>query len=155
MTGEERESGPGQHPALGTDSGPGRPSALTLVLPPGLGSDEVVRELIRAIGEARTTLEQRASLFQQRVEEYAASGQPFSQALCRGQYLASWCAIAVIDEAITEAFGLWPHYEDAISETADIPTGAATSRQPPGPGGPGAQVFPFHDHDFHDHDADR
>ncbi len=109
----------GQHPALATTTGPGHLSGLTLILPHGLGKDDVLAGLIRAIGEARATLEDRATLFWRRTEEYAASGQQPSQALCRGQHLASWAAISVIDEAITGASGLWPHYE--------------TAGQPPGP----------------------
>ncbi len=130
----------GQHPALAT-TGPGHLSGLTLILPGGLGKDDVLAGLIRAIGEARATLEDRATLFWRRTEEYAASGQQPSQALCRGQHLASWAAISVIDEAITGASGLWPHYETA-GQAAWTSGDNPGAHQPPSPG---AQILPLHD----------
>jgi hypothetical protein len=96
---------PGHDPALRTDDY-ALPS-LTLVLPGGLGKDETLQRLAQAIGQVRTTLDQRARVFEGRVRECTAEGNKLGQALCRGQVLANHAAAATIDEAITEVFDLW------------------------------------------------
>jgi predicted transcriptional regulator len=90
---------------------PGDLPALTLVLPGDLGKDGTLTGLIEVIGQVRSTLSRRAGQSGCRVEQCAASGDQLGQALCRGQLLANWSAIATIDGAITEVFDLWPQYE--------------------------------------------
>jgi hypothetical protein len=99
----------GWHPALtgGSDPVP----SLTLVLPPGLGTDQAARGIVAAVEQARASLTRRALHYQQRAEHAAIAGDHLSQALCRGQALASKHAVGTLDEAIMEVFGLWPQYE--------------------------------------------
>jgi hypothetical protein len=96
-------------PALITDHEP-LPS-LTLVLPPGLGKDQVLTGLAEAIGQVRADLAARAQLFQQRVEKYAARGDRLRQALCRGQVIGGEHAATALDEAIIGVFDLWDQYD--------------------------------------------
>lgn len=96
---------PDHHPALQTEDY--APPSLTLVLPGDLGKDETLRRLAQAIGQIRTTLNQRAQLMERRVRECEAEGNKLGQALCRGHVLANHAAAATIDEAITEVFDLW------------------------------------------------
>ena len=81
---------PDHHPALRTDDY--APPSLTLVLPGELGKDETLRRLAQAIGQVRTTIDQRAQLMERRVRECEAEGNKLGQALCRGHVLANHAA---------------------------------------------------------------
>ncbi|HUY46325.1 MAG TPA: hypothetical protein VMV92_11440 [Streptosporangiaceae bacterium] len=131
-----------QHPAL--DTGPENLTAVTLALPADVSKDQVVQGVIQVIGEARGTLEPRASLFQQRTGEYEASGQRLRQALRRGQFRANLPAIVAINEAIIGASSLWPQYETA-GQAARIERDDRGGYQVLGPGSRDAQIFSIHD----------
>ncbi len=125
-----------QHPALMAEHD-ALPS-LALVLPAGLSKDQALQGLVQAIGQVRTDLAERVSRFQQRGEECAASGDQLSQALCRGQVLASEHAAAAIDEGIVGAFGLWEQYEREIHRAGQIAGDGAGQHEPSRPGGQAA-----------------
>jgi hypothetical protein len=80
------------HPALseGYNDVPG----LTLVLPGDLGKDEVLTDVVKAIGQVRTQIAACALQFRKRAETYAAGGDVLRQALCRGQALGAEHAVA-------------------------------------------------------------
>lgn len=111
-----------EHPALNTDYD--SPPALTLVLPEGLGKDEVLAGLAQAIGQARARLARRALRYHQYVVEHAARGDQLHQAGCRGQVIASSEAVAYIDESIVAAFDLWNQYDAQLAAQATAATGA-------------------------------
>jgi hypothetical protein len=101
--------------------------ALTLVLPPGLGNDQVLAGLIEAIGQVRAEVAARAQLFQLRAQERTAGGDQLGQALCRGQALGGEHAATAIDEAIIGVFDLWGQYETQLRAA-----GGAPARPAPG-----------------------
>jgi hypothetical protein len=122
-----------QHPAVNAD--PGEPPSLTLLLPPDVDSDEMLKGLAQAIGQARTDLAARAWRFRQLERDCAADGDQIRQALCRGQVRGANHAAALIDEAVIEVFGLWDQYPIPVS----CSTGGGTPHlqlagQPPGHG---------------------
>jgi len=117
----------GQHPA--PPPGGSDVPALTLVLPPGLVNDQVLAGLAETIAQVRTQLAARAQLFHHRAGQNAASGGQLGQALCRGEALGSEHAVAAIDEAIVEMFGLWQQYEAQLSATGN----PVPSAEPPEP----------------------
>ena len=121
-----------QHPALSAE--PAELPSLTLVLPGGLDSDQVLTDLVQAIVQVRGGLAARVRQFQQLAEGYAARGDQVSQALCRGQALGGEHAASTIDESIIEIFDLWLQYEAQLQhQTADpqpAPGDPRSARQP-------------------------
>jgi hypothetical protein len=111
-----------QHPSLITDHND--PPALTLVLPGHLDADQTLRGLTEAISRTRADMVRWVRMFQQRLLDYAASGDQLRQAQCRGQVLAGEHAISHLDENIVEVLDLWAQYE---SQTA----GPKTPPRPP------------------------
>jgi hypothetical protein len=116
-----------QHPALSTDHD--TLPTLTLVLPPGLGKDQILASLAEAIGQVRTDVAARAHLFQRRGQEYAARGDQLEQALCRGQALGGEHAAATLDEAIIGVFDLWDQYQTPPSTATEPATGDTAASQ--------------------------
>ncbi len=117
-----------RHPALST--GGDDVPALTLVLPPGLGGDQLLAGLAEAIGQARAPMAARAQLFHHRAGQYAADGDQLGHALYRGQARGSEDAVGTIDETIIEVFGLWEQYWPQLSP-AEIPTHDPPPAAPP------------------------
>jgi len=101
------------HPALDTDHDD--LPTLTLVLPPGLGQDDILSGLAAAIAQVRRDVAARIRRFQQRMHKCAAVGDELGLALCRGQVLGGEHAAAAIDEAIVAVFDLWRQYEAQLS----------------------------------------
>jgi hypothetical protein len=124
-----------QHPVLAADHND--LPTLTLVLPSGLGTSQILEGLARAIGEVYADLAARDRQFQQLEDEYAERGNQFGKALCRGQALGCQRAVTAIGEAIIEAFDLWDQYPSQAPCAAD---GDAADLAPPEPPQPPAAV---------------
>jgi hypothetical protein len=104
---------------------------LTVLLAGHLEGDQVLRGLVAAIGQVRSGLAARARLFEGLRDGCAVRDDRLGQAFCRRQVLDGGHAVAVIDEAIVEMFGLRGTY-------GAQPRGRARSGAPPtawpGPG---------------------
>jgi hypothetical protein len=115
-------------PSLITGSEP--VPSLTLVFPDALSKEQLLAGLADAVRRARRDLTINLEAFQWRMDYYAAQGDHVQQALCRGQVLGADNAIAKIDEAIIEAFGLWAQYDTQVPPPATPATPPPTSPVP-------------------------
>jgi hypothetical protein len=129
-----------QHPILAADHND--LPTLTLVLPTGLDTSQILEGLTRAISEVYVGLAARDRQFQQLEDEYAERGNQFGKALCRGQALGCQRAAMALDEAVIEVFDLWDQYPSQAPCAAGGDAADLAPPEPPQPQPPAAVSTP-------------